>query len=440
MNQNQKSKTLIGSLAIELTRRCNLNCIFCCKGEPQNIDISKEIIDKTISEMKNIYIHQLRLSGGEPFLASNEITYLINQIIDKKIEIGSVCIFTNGTIRNSQIKSDLNRLAVYLREIESDLKCYQNYCNLFWSKDLYAFDESKKINIIVSTERHDNQKDINKTINYYTSSNIEVLNQNESFVGNLKGISIEGNALKNHAKILTNPIKFDEVRVINNRYNYISNFSINRENEFNGYNNCSLIQKTISISANGNVYGGISLSYKNIDTEPMFNITTCNGDFVNKLIQVCWLHPITAEAARIREQHITYEWCKNNNYNVIVPGADKYNQESEKVLAFELKTLSTIVDRHEEETIKVHEKYQYLTLSEADMMALANICIETICCAFMPSSKKIGIDGLAKYLIMTDTPNGFIENLTIDNMVKIINFLEKENDLRKHQFDEDNKC
>ncbi len=37
-------------LAIEMTRRCNLNCKFCAKGKAQNVDITHEIIDKTLDE------------------------------------------------------------------------------------------------------------------------------------------------------------------------------------------------------------------------------------------------------------------------------------------------------------------------------------------------------------------------------------------------------
>ena len=43
-------------LAIEMTRRCNLKCKFCAKGEPQDLDISKSIIDKTLDEMQGVFI------------------------------------------------------------------------------------------------------------------------------------------------------------------------------------------------------------------------------------------------------------------------------------------------------------------------------------------------------------------------------------------------
>ncbi len=66
-------------LAIEMTRHCNMDCKFCGKGQAQNLDISKEIIDKTLDEMEGVYIETLRISGGEPLLKPNLISYLIEK-------------------------------------------------------------------------------------------------------------------------------------------------------------------------------------------------------------------------------------------------------------------------------------------------------------------------------------------------------------------------
>ena len=72
-------------LAIEMTRRCNLKCTFCAKGEPQDLDISKSIIDKTLDEMQGVFINSLRVSGGEPLLVPELIEYLLDKIIEKHI-------------------------------------------------------------------------------------------------------------------------------------------------------------------------------------------------------------------------------------------------------------------------------------------------------------------------------------------------------------------
>lgn len=49
-------KTKIVQVGFELTRRCNMRCRFCSRGEAQDIDITKEIIDKALDELIIVYI------------------------------------------------------------------------------------------------------------------------------------------------------------------------------------------------------------------------------------------------------------------------------------------------------------------------------------------------------------------------------------------------
>ena len=74
-------------IGFEMTRRCNMKCKFCCRGDAQNLDITDEIIDKALDELKNFDIGILRLHGGEPLLAPDMIQYLVDGIIKRNIKL-----------------------------------------------------------------------------------------------------------------------------------------------------------------------------------------------------------------------------------------------------------------------------------------------------------------------------------------------------------------
>lgn len=59
LNKNIK----VAQVGFEMTRRCNMKCKFCSRGDAQNLDITEEIIDKALDELKNFDIGILRLHG-----------------------------------------------------------------------------------------------------------------------------------------------------------------------------------------------------------------------------------------------------------------------------------------------------------------------------------------------------------------------------------------
>lgn len=85
----------IDNLVIEVTRRCNLNCIHCLRGDSQAIDLKDEVIDTLLSQIDSIGI--LTLTGGEPFLVPERIQKIANELEARQIVLGSFYIATNGT-------------------------------------------------------------------------------------------------------------------------------------------------------------------------------------------------------------------------------------------------------------------------------------------------------------------------------------------------------
>lgn len=104
----------IGNLSIEVTRRCNLKCAFCCRGEAQNMDIKEEYIDILLDQVDNI--GHLTFTGGEPSLNVSIIDYFIEQCLNKKIKISSFCIYTNGI----NITKDFISTCINLRALCGD--------------------------------------------------------------------------------------------------------------------------------------------------------------------------------------------------------------------------------------------------------------------------------------------------------------------------------
>jgi len=102
-------------ISFDVTRKCNLNCDFCTKGEPQNMTITKAIVDKTFKELKDSHVLILRLFGGEPFLSEDMIVYILKQAI-KKLSFYNLAIDTNGTIYSSKVADAIKRVCIHLSD------------------------------------------------------------------------------------------------------------------------------------------------------------------------------------------------------------------------------------------------------------------------------------------------------------------------------------
>lgn len=88
-------------LGIELTQRCNLDCKHCFRGEMHNVNISREILEKVFDEVK--YIHILDLSGGEVFLAYEQLKMLLEIAAKKGTKIDKCSMLINGTVYDQRI-------------------------------------------------------------------------------------------------------------------------------------------------------------------------------------------------------------------------------------------------------------------------------------------------------------------------------------------------
>ena len=100
-------------LALETTRRCNLQCGHCMRGRMQNIDMSTSIVDRVFDNSEIVSIYNLLFSGGEPTLNPDIIIYTINKIINDNIDVTKISMITNGQLFNRELIESFNRYNQY---------------------------------------------------------------------------------------------------------------------------------------------------------------------------------------------------------------------------------------------------------------------------------------------------------------------------------------
>lgn len=88
-------KLEIERLSIEITRRCNMKCSHCMRGNARNTDINPAYITNILKHTQNI--GYLNLTGGEPSMNVEAIRFVLNNLKRRKIPVGSFHIVTNGS-------------------------------------------------------------------------------------------------------------------------------------------------------------------------------------------------------------------------------------------------------------------------------------------------------------------------------------------------------
>ena len=93
-------------LELEITTKCNLNCLHCYNRENKNIDMDFEDIVKYINFANENKIHTFTISGGEACLHPkfNEICTYLRDNKNKLNNIGKITLQTNGYIQNMDLE------------------------------------------------------------------------------------------------------------------------------------------------------------------------------------------------------------------------------------------------------------------------------------------------------------------------------------------------
>lgn len=134
----------IQNLGLIITNRCNLNCSHCLRGCKNNNDMTKEVIDATLSQIK--IIGNLCLCGGEITFATNTLSYLFESIIKNHIFIEEVTAVINGTNYNEDFLKLLDNINEYISKLTNNNNV--SHATFSISKDNFHFNEIIRLNIL----------------------------------------------------------------------------------------------------------------------------------------------------------------------------------------------------------------------------------------------------------------------------------------------------
>lgn len=132
---------VLNQLVLETTRKCNLQCKHCMRGEKQNVDLTKNIVDMIFNNKEIRGIKTICFTGGEPTLNADIIIYTIDKIINEHLEVGNIVMETNGQIFNQKLIEAFNRFNEYRNNY------INNYLNNTFKGNAYMREQIRKNNI-----------------------------------------------------------------------------------------------------------------------------------------------------------------------------------------------------------------------------------------------------------------------------------------------------
>ena len=145
-------KYRLSQLDIQVTRKCNLYCNHCMRGDSQDVDIPFEAIDRILDCVEEIDL--LILTGGEPLLNLPAIEYTIQEIIKRNIAVRCLELTTNGTIQDEKAVEILR-----LASQELVLAYYRGTGHLVSPKTLFDTENMMYVSFQISADKwHDVQK------------------------------------------------------------------------------------------------------------------------------------------------------------------------------------------------------------------------------------------------------------------------------------------
>lgn len=149
----EKTKKTIGfsSVAFEITRKCNLSCEHCIRGDAQNMDMPTEVVDSFYD--KTSEVREIIFTGGEPLLNIEGMNYVLSQQIKRGLPLYSLIFTTNGTIFNEDVIFCLSLYESYIMQSHMARGTdYKGSIQIYVSRDEWHEKQLSKLNMKENTE------------------------------------------------------------------------------------------------------------------------------------------------------------------------------------------------------------------------------------------------------------------------------------------------
>ena len=243
-NPTERITMHVPELTLEVTRRCNLKCVHCLRGCAQRMDMPSNVVYHTFRKIEGC--KNLTLTGGEPSMACEVIEDIYQNITMNGFRFEYFYVVTNAaTMRNRQ------------RFMNILYKLYQ------WA------DDSEACVLCVSQDQYHRCERGTPNLKYYDEMKVE--EYGESYC-------------REHPFFKPDERKRDIIRVIND--GRAVQTQMGTEGPKGGKpwivdENLNIQERTVYISANGNITSSSNMSFRRIDKLAFGNITTdCLEDVI----------------------------------------------------------------------------------------------------------------------------------------------------------------
>lgn len=107
----------VHDLVLEVTRRCNMSCAHCLRGDAQGIDMDRSVLESVLDQVSSIGC--VTFTGGEPAYMHGLIDWFLTQCELRGKTPAYFYVATNGTVNQKDLAIAL--LSHYPRVLEPEM-------------------------------------------------------------------------------------------------------------------------------------------------------------------------------------------------------------------------------------------------------------------------------------------------------------------------------